>query len=272
VDLSCIIQSGDLELYVMGMLPPEEAGKVEALAQLFPEIQQELDAIAATFEAGAMQMAVMPSASVKEKLMTSLPVRNSSASNETSAKVVEMKPAADTKSTFGKLAVAASWILLVLFGWLSIYLFNNNYKLKSDIADLKKNTTGYEEQMTMLNKKITSYETYRHFKNDASMTTVALASVKEGVKQQAEVFWNKVTGEVYIDPSLLPKTPAGMQYQLWFIVDGRPVDAGMISQTDAAFIQKMKDCKGAQAFAITLEKEGGNPTPEGQMMVLGKVS
>ena len=69
MDLCCIIQSGDLELYVMGMLPPEEAGKVETLAQLFPEIKQEIDAIAQTFEAGALQMAVKPTAAAKDKLM-----------------------------------------------------------------------------------------------------------------------------------------------------------------------------------------------------------
>jgi len=272
VDLSCIIQSGDLELYVMGMLPPEEAGKVEALAQLFPEIQQELDAIAATFEAGAMQMAVTPSSAVKEKLMSSLSSKNQTTVNETSAKLVEMKPVAESKPSFSKLAIAASWGLLILLGGISIYLFSNNNKLKTDVASLQKNTAGYEEQMIVLNKKLSSYETYRRLKTDASVTTVALATVKEGVKQQAEVFWNKATGEVFIDPSLLPATPAGKQYQLWFILDGKPVDAGMISRADAAFIQKMKECKGAQAFAITLEKEGGNPTPQGEMMVLGKVS
>lgn len=273
MDLSCIIQSGDLELYVMGMLPPEEAGKVEALAQLFPEIQQELDAIAATFEAGARQLAVTPSASLKENLMTSLPAKNQATVNENSAKIVAMKPVAESRSpSFSKLAIAASWGLLILLGGLSVYLFSNNNKLKTDVANLQKNTAGYEEQMIVLNKKLSSYETYRRLKTDASITTVALATVKEGEKQQAEIFWNKTTGELYVDPSLLPATPAGKQYQLWFILDGKPVDAGMISQADAAFIQKMKECKGAQAFAITLEKEGGNPTPEGQMMVLGKVS
>ena len=272
MDLSCIIQSGDLELYVMGMLPPEEAGKVEALAQLFPEIQQELDVIAATFEAGAMQMAVTPSSSVKDKLMYSLSSKNQRTVNETSAKVVEMKPVTESRSSFSKLGIAASWGLLILLGGLSIYLFSNNNKLKTDVANLQKNTAGYEEQMVLLNKKLSSYETYRRLKTDASVTTVALATVKEGVKQQAEVFWNKATGELFIDPSLLPAAPAGKQYQLWFILDGKPVDAGMISQADAAFIQKMKECKGAQAFAITLEKEGGNPTPQGEMMVLGKVS
>lgn len=272
MDLSCIIQSGDLELYVMGMLPPEEAGKVETLAQLFPEIQQELDAIAATFEAGAMQMAVTPSSAAKEKLMSSLPSKNQTTVNENSAKVVTMKSGAEPRSSFSKLAIAASWGLLILLGGLSIYLFSNNNKLKADVANLQKNTAGYEEQMIVLNKKLSSYETYRRLKTDASITTVALATVKEGEKQKAEVFWNKATGELYVDPSLLPATPPGKQYQLWFILDGKPVDAGMINQTDAAFIQKMKECKGAQAFAITLEKEGGNPAPQGQMMVLGKVS
>jgi anti-sigma-K factor RskA len=33
----------------------------------------------------------------------------------------------------------------------------------------------------------------------------------------------------------------------------------------------MKDIAKAEAFAITLEKKGGNPTPEGKIYVLGKV-
>jgi len=33
----------------------------------------------------------------------------------------------------------------------------------------------------------------------------------------------------------------------------------------------MKNTPRAQAFAITLEKRGGSPTPQGKMYVLGKV-
>jgi anti-sigma-K factor RskA len=32
---------------------------------------------------------------------------------------------------------------------------------------------------------------------------------------------------------------------------------------------KMKNAAGAQAFAITLETAGGNPTPKGPMYVMG---
>ncbi len=274
MDLSCIISSGDLELYVMGMLPPDEAAKVETLAQLFPEIQDELNAIAATFEAGAMQMAVTPSESVKEKLMASLTAQQQINKNgSATAKVVEMKAESAATRSFSKMAIAASWGLLILLGGLSAYLFNNNSKLKSDVASLQQNASGYEKQMTDLNKKVSSYETYRRLKSDPALTSVALASVKPDVQQQAEVFWNKTTGELFIDPSSLPQAPSGKQYQLWFLIDGKPIDAGMISLTDVASIQKMKECKGAQMFAITLEKEGGAPQPDlGAMVVAGKVS
>lgn len=275
MDLSCIIQSGDLELYVLGMLPPEEAGKVETLAKLFPEIQQELDAIASTFEAGAMQMAVTPSSSVKEKLMASLPAKSGVTIEEHHvAKVVEMKPVPGHRSSFSKLAIAASWGLFLLAGAFAVYLYNGNQQLKSDVATLQQNAAVSEQQVAELNKKVSSYELYRRLKSDASMTSVMLASVKPDVKQQAEIFWNKTTGELFIDPSALPPAPTGKQYQLWFLIDGQPTDAGMISLTDVASIQKMKQTKpGAQMFAITLEDEGGKPTPDlTALVVAGKVS
>jgi len=68
----------------------------------------------------------------------------------------------------------------------------------------------------------------------------------------------------------LPQAPSGKQYQLWALVDGKPVDAGMIG--DCNGLCRLKNIPRAQAFAITLEREGGSPTPTmDQMYVLGKV-
>ena len=73
----------------------------------------------------------------------------------------------------------------------------------------------------------------------------------------------------------LPAPTSGKQYQLWAILNGQPVDLGVIPND--IFVQKkallltMKNTIGAQAFAITLEKMGGNPTPEGQMYTLGNL-
>ena len=68
----------------------------------------------------------------------------------------------------------------------------------------------------------------------------------------------------------MQQVPSGKQYQLWAIVDGKPVDAGLI--TDCIGLCKMKRIDRAQAFAITLEKAGGSPTPTlTEMYVFGKI-
>ena len=103
---------------------------------------------------------------------------------------------------------------------------------------------------------------------------VSLKGLEASPDAAAKVFWMQNTGEVYIDPSNLPEAPLGKQYQLWGIVDGKPVDGGMIltsTKGDKYRIQKMKNFGKVEAFAVTLETEKGNPTPKGPMYVMGKM-
>ena len=104
---------------------------------------------------------------------------------------------------------------------------------------------------------------------------VRLNGLNETPDATAKIFWLKNTGEVYVDPSNLPEIPAGKQFQLWAIVDGKPIDAGLIETSTNKLkyrIQKMKAFGKAQAFAITIEKEGGNNTPTMEkMVVMGKL-
>ncbi|MFN3939001.1 MAG: anti-sigma factor domain-containing protein, partial [Chitinophagales bacterium] len=78
--------------------------------------------------------------------------------------------------------------------------------------------------------------------------------------------------EVFIVGADLPPTAADKQYQLWAIVDGSPVSAGLLDSDSTNVLQKMASFKDAQAFAITLEPKGGSvhPTLEA-MVVLGPV-
>jgi anti-sigma-K factor RskA len=86
----------------------------------------------------------------------------------------------------------------------------------------------------------------------------------------AQVFWNTKTHDVFIADVSLPQAPSNKQYQLWAIVDGKPVDAGMISDAKN-LAQKMKVFEKADAFAITLEKRGGSATPTmEEIYVMGK--
>ncbi len=75
----------------------------------------------------------------------------------------------------------------------------------------------------------------------------------------ANVFWNTKTNAVFISVDNLPEPPAGHQYQLWAIKPGQaPIDAGIFDHNK--LVQELKIIRGeVQAFAVTLEKEGGSP-------------
>ena len=71
----------------------------------------------------------------------------------------------------------------------------------------------------------------------------------------------------------LPKTDKTHEYQLWALVDGKPVSLGVFGENAKEAVQQMETIEKAQAFAVTIEPIGGsvNPTME-KMVVMGGVS
>ena len=72
LDLSCIISSGDLELYVLDQLPPKEREQIAALAQIFPEVKEEIQRIEAGVEKLASAEAVTPSSHLKDSVLSKI--------------------------------------------------------------------------------------------------------------------------------------------------------------------------------------------------------
>jgi anti-sigma-K factor RskA len=84
-----------------------------------------------------------------------------------------------------------------------------------------------------------------------------LASAKFGV--------NRYTGRAVLMAFNLPAPPAGKEYQLWYITDGKPLPGGVF-KTDGKGNGEMKgivspEGRAAGVFAVTLEPQGGGLTP-----------
>ena len=60
------------------------------------------------------------------------------------------------------------------------------------------------------------------------MLKIQMNGIKGKEKNTATVYWDTRTKEVYLIPANMEKVPEGKQYQLWAIVDGKPVDAGIM--------------------------------------------
>jgi anti-sigma-K factor RskA len=122
--------------------------------------------------------------------------------------------------------------------------------------------------------KVESYDKGMNMIADTGMKTIVMRSAVPGHEMTGMVFWSKAKGETYLAIHNMPMPEKGKQYQLWVIQDGKPVSMGMVDNDLVANAGKMIKVpmlvKNGQAFAISLEKEGGNPTPT-EVMVVGAI-
>ncbi len=285
MELKEFISSGLLELYITGLTSEEETLQVEQWAEKYPEVSNEIADLQNIMETYALAEAISPDVELKEKILAKIQPDDSvkdkifsriQPSNQEPFTVIKPSQTV-TKITpihsipsYLKWAVAASVILL-----LGSLIFNYSYynKYKGTSRELQTAQQELQKQQQIVE------ETNRDLgvMTDKFAIPVVLNGTENSPEALAKIFWMKNTGDVYVDPTNLPVCPAGKQYQLWAIVDGKPVDAGMIpitvkTENGVIHIQKMKSFGKAQAFAITLEKTGGSPAPTmDQMIVHAKI-
>jgi anti-sigma-K factor RskA len=295
MNIQAYIESGIIEEYVLGTVSPQEKQEVECMSHIYPEIKEELLRAESALEEYALKHQTAPPASIKESLFAKLNFEGPVPQDETteeekiketlsediregravdipvSADIDESRVISDAFATpqvstvtpfWAKLAVAASLSLALFAGW-SVTKMSDLRKTNEVLAlqvDSIKTDVAYTAQLAGL---------YR----DPRFKVVHLSGLKKSPQSSVSAFWNQQTNEVMLDIQKLPPAPAGKQYQLWSIVDEVPVDLGMLDEQFENKLLRMKNTKnGSVAFAITLEKQGGNPTPTmEEMYVMGEV-
>lgn len=261
-----IISSGILELYCMGLTSAAETAEVAAWARQYPEVAAEIESIQSGLESYAQTHAVAPGPSVKEKLFAAIntnaaaPVIDIKTEEKTTAKVYSI-------SSVWKYAAAASVILLIGSIALNVALNNKYQSANTELATAKTEL----EQQKELAKNMEQDMGVMTTKNAMHVKLDGMPDVPEAA---ARIYWMQDTKEVYIDPSNLPQAPAGKQYQFWAIVDGKPVNGGIITTQingKTVHVQKMKSFGSAQAFAVSLEDAGPEKPEPTRVMVMGKM-
>lgn len=255
---------------MLGMTSPEENIQVQKWITDFPDVKAEVVAIEKAMETYAMSNCITPGVSIKENVLKKInaPFQIHTKSEGVSTVSLPVPTAARVYSIPSYFKLAAAACLLLLIGSLVLnYNFYQKYHKADKDLQVAQNQLDHQKQVAdAMNKDMTVM-------TDKYALPVVLNGTPHAPDALARIYWMKNTGEVYIDATNLPEVPSGKQYQLWAIVNGKPVDAGMISTQKGVYhIQKMKTFGKAEAFAITMEKEGGSPTPTmEEMYVIAKI-
>jgi anti-sigma-K factor RskA len=274
VDIQQYIQSGVIESYVLGTASDEEVAEVETLRKQYSEVQNAIEEFSIALEQEALANAIPPPAGVKEKIFKSLNIQYK---DEQASPVIPLatetpsEKLAPVRTLNWKMAAAASIILLAGSIASNVYLYNRYSNTSSKYQALLVERESLQANNNIYQTKLREWRSAAEMMADPEMMAVKMPAATGKSNVMATVFWHTRTKDVYVLPNKLPAPAENQQYQLWALIDGKPVDAGMIDPTCVGAC-KMKNVPRAQAFAITLEQKGGSAVPTmTQLFVLGNV-
>jgi anti-sigma-K factor RskA len=258
VNVEEYISSGILEAYALGEVTGAERAIVEQAIATYPEIREELRKIEETLERVSFASAITPPRRVKEKLLSAI----------SEVKVVPLQP----ERSFWKYAAAASVTVALISSYLAFY-YNQLWKANSEqLAKIQSENARMAEDYNVVNQKLNKIQGDLAVIENTAFTHVVMKGTANDQNAQASVYWNPSTKEVYLSIQNLKEISRDNQFQLWAIVNGQPVDAGVFDVGNMAGLLKMKDISGAAAFAVTIEPRGGKGQPTLEtMQVVGSV-
>jgi anti-sigma-K factor RskA len=293
VNIKEYISSGIIESYVLGLADDAERAEFEQMCAGHPEVLAARTAFEDALEQTAKAGAVVAPQHVKDGLFNALSMQRQPAltassqtagsirmsgsgtsvtTHQSEAPIKRLEP-----SRWIKMLAAASVLLLIASTILNFYLFRQYKDYSERYSGLLASQTELAANNRALQTSVDAYRSTIDMIRNPDMSVIKMAAnnvpgnASPDPSGVATIYWNKRSAEVFLMVNQLPATSPGKQYQLWAIVDGKPVSAGVFDMESAAIVQKMTNIPVAQAFAITLEKSGGNATPQGAMYVLGTI-
>lgn len=261
MNISEYISSGVIEAYLLGELPLAEKEEFEENLARYPELREELRMAEETLEALAFKAAKTPRSALKKQL-----IEMATTSESREAKVVSLPV------NYWKWAAAASVAFALMASTLAYNYRQRWVESQTNLANLIAQNQQIAQNYNVVNDRLNKIQNDFSIIENSSFQKVVMKGTTNAPEALASVYWNANTNEVYLSIQNLKNLAAENQFQLWAIVDGKPVDAGVF---DFGFegLLKMKDISGAVAFAVTIEPKGGKPSPTLEtMQVMGPVA
>jgi anti-sigma-K factor RskA len=237
------ISSGIVEQYVMGLCTIEEKNELEQLRRQHAALDKAIIDFEGELEENLLKNALLPDSATDEKILHAF--------QSMTTPVIAINDQKNKASGFGwlKMAAAASFLLFCFSAVYNYSLFKKTKTLENQLA------LNSSQPVTL---PVADYNILK----DPAITPVAMYGVGYHTICRCTMFWDKKTGKVYIMIHHLPRSSDKKDFQLWAMVNDKPVSVGIINDAIRdRFIEMPNMPAGANAFTVTLENAGGAATP-----------
>jgi anti-sigma-K factor RskA len=277
VDVKAYIESGILESYVLGFASEQEVQEVLCLSHIYPEIAEELKSVQEGIEKMATQQAIQPPVELKNTIMAAIKkeaqIPSSKPQVKQEAKIVSMQSTAAVNPW--KWGVAASLVLLFGVGALWVNTRIDNGAIKEQLAQLDKQKEQDNQVLTAMLVEQERLQEIQKVLTEPSTKTIVLNGTTMEPNAEVHVMWSSNDNKAVMVAEKIAPPPPNMQYQLWVIAAGVPKSVGVFTYDELDNMTEPFEVMTTDftAFAITLEKMGGSPTPNlEKMVVMGELA
>lgn len=242
---------------------------VEDYARKYPEVRRELEEIEIALEQYIKLQKIPPPRNLEGEIMQKIDE-------------LENQPRIPDQSASGTglqrgLPLLLTLLLLAALGSV-FWLYQQNNRINNQLAILQDQMETLEADCDFARQRSQALQEQLDVLRDVNNTSIVMSGANTGTGKApealAKIYVDQQSQKAYLDILNLPEPPSDRQYQLWAIVDGQPVDMGVFDLAiDSRGFQEVPFIPNAQAYAVTLETRGGNPTPNLQeLYVIGNVS
>ena len=173
----------------------------------------------------------------------------------------------------GWMAVAASVALVAALGGYALQLRGRVTTLESRLREVTLRAESGDRQIADVRRTAAEAQSSLLVLVAPDLARIDLAGQPAAPTATARAFWSRSRGLVFT-ASNLPAPPRGRAYQLWVLTaQPAPISAGMLlpdasGRVNARF-DTPPDLPRPVAMAVTLEPEGGVPSPTGEKYLIG---
>ncbi len=249
----------------MGLLSESEQQEFESVCAQYPEVAQATESFEISLEDTLLSDAIAPPAHIKGKIEGVL--FNGQTQSQIPQTVIYEEETPVRSMAMWKWLAAASFILLAGTLFWAVTTNNKYQNLQKANKDLEQELNNSTAQLNELKEDAATLQ-------KQGMKMASMQGTQKAPGAFANVYWDSTTKDVYLLINNMPQPVSEHQYQLWALINGKPVDLGVVEYSlwQKNLLVRMKNVQKAEAFAITLEPKGGseNPTMD-EMYVMGKL-
>ncbi|WP_298516324.1 anti-sigma factor [uncultured Kordia sp.] len=250
-DRKTIIESGMLEMYLLGLLPDEQVTSLEkmlaedeVLAQKYAEIEQD-------FENVSLENAIQPPDFIKEDLFAGIREDYSEVRTLPREDASNEKPVKKSQ-TFMWIAASLAALFLVS----SLWMFLQWDTTKTDLQVTQQELNTIKSQIENLQGALKDSQLLADVVKDPNTLQYALKGNDKIPGGFATAYINHEEKSAIVNVQKLPALPEDKTYQMWGDVDGEMINMGVIDKSkDVVILQYIDE---ATSLNITIEPAGGS--------------